>query len=147
MKYYIAYGSNLNVNQMLLRCPGAIQIGSTVIPDYRLTFRGNYKRNGVANIEPCAGGSVPVGIWAITESDEVALDRYEGFPRLYVKQDFRITVSRNDLVAMAYIMTPGHPFTTPSKAYLDTIWQGYLDFDFDVEVLLDAVAESLEVSQ
>ena len=32
-KYYIAYGSNLDVDQMLGRCPDAIEIGSDVIKD------------------------------------------------------------------------------------------------------------------
>lgn len=54
-KYYIAYGSNLDVDQMLRRCPDAITIGSSTIDGYRLVFRGN-SRSGVANIEPCEGG-------------------------------------------------------------------------------------------
>ena len=27
--YYLAYGSNLNVNQMLFRCPDAVKIGAS----------------------------------------------------------------------------------------------------------------------
>lgn len=33
-KYYIAYGSNLNVKQMKFRCPGAKVVGTSVIKDY-----------------------------------------------------------------------------------------------------------------
>ena len=29
-------------------------------------------------IEPKEGGEVPVAVWEVTESDETALDRYEG---------------------------------------------------------------------
>lgn len=97
-KYYIAYGSNLDVDQMLRRCPDAITIGSSTIDGYRLVFRGN-SRSGVANIEPCEGASVPVGIWSISPSDEDALDWYEGFPRLYVKQVFTLQV-RGKMVIM-----------------------------------------------
>ena len=32
-KYYIAYGSNLNVEQMRYRCPDAKIVGTSVIPD------------------------------------------------------------------------------------------------------------------
>ena len=78
-KFYLAYGSNLNVEQMKYRCPGAVMIGKTYLEDYRITFRGN-SRSGVANIEPRKGSRVPVGIWSITQTDEKALDRYEGFP-------------------------------------------------------------------
>ena len=72
-KYYIAYGSNLDVDQMLRRCPDALTIGCSAIDGYKLVFRGN-SRSGVANIEPCAGSSVPVGVWSISLSDEESLD-------------------------------------------------------------------------
>ena len=39
--YYLAYGSNLNVNQMKRRCPRAKIVGSTIIDDYRLMFKGS----------------------------------------------------------------------------------------------------------
>ena len=41
---YIAYGSNLNREQMALRCPDAKVVGIGEIKDYELLFRGN--RNG-----------------------------------------------------------------------------------------------------
>lgn len=129
MKYYIAYGSNLNMEQMLRRCPGAVVIGKTWLEGYRLTFRGRRSWGGVANIEPRPGSRVPVGIWRITERDEEALDIYEGFPRLYYKQEFSLVVDSNRITAMAYIMTPGRPWAPPARSYLDTIRQGYDDFD------------------
>ena len=36
MKYYLAYGSNLNKAQMTHRCPGAESIGAALINDYEL---------------------------------------------------------------------------------------------------------------
>ena len=39
-KYYIAYGSNLNLEQMARRCPTAKVVGSTTLKNYRLMFRG-----------------------------------------------------------------------------------------------------------
>ena len=35
-KYYLAYGSNLNIRQMSHRCPSAIPVGTAIIKDYRL---------------------------------------------------------------------------------------------------------------
>ena len=141
MKYYIAYGSNLNVNQMIYRCPDAVVIGTAVIHDYKLVFRGN-SRSGVANIEPCAGESVPVGIWAISPSGEQSLDRYEGYPWLYEKKTFSLPVNGRTVKAMAYVMTPGHKITVPTQYYLDTIREGYLDFGFDETPLLEAAANA-----
>ena len=114
-KFYLAYGSNLNVEQMKYRCPGAVMIGKTYLEDYRITFRGN-SRSGVANIEPRKGSRVPVGIWSITQTDEKALDRYEGFPFLYRKQEFRVKLpDLRTVTAIAYIMTPGRTWAQPSQ--------------------------------
>ncbi len=137
MKYYLAYGSNLNMRQMRLRCPDAVPISSAVILDYRLLFR-----RGVATIEPEKGASVPVGIWKITASDEKALDRYEGYPYLYTKKDFPMKLKDRKITAMAYIMTPGHPITPPRGGYLETIEKGYHDFGFDTGTLFEAAEES-----
>ena len=40
-RYYIAYGSNLNVRQMRMRCPTARIIGTSVLKDYELLFKGS----------------------------------------------------------------------------------------------------------
>lgn len=40
-RYYLAYGSNLNVQQMLYRCPTARIIGTSTIPNYQLLFKGS----------------------------------------------------------------------------------------------------------
>lgn len=137
-KFYLAYGSNLNVEQMKQRCPGAVMIGMTWLEDYRITFRGN-SRSGVANIEPRKGSRVPVGIWSITQGDERNLDRYEGYPWLYDKHEFRVKLpDLHTVSAIAYIMTPGRRWAAPSPYYLHTIKQGYEDFGFDRRNLLYA---------
>ena len=41
MKYYLAYGSNLNIRQMQMRCPGAKPVGTMVLEDYELLFKGD----------------------------------------------------------------------------------------------------------
>ena len=74
-RYYIAYGNNLNIPQTRMRCPGARIIGTSVIEDYELLFKGS-KTGSYLTIEPKAGASVPVAVWEVTEQDELALDRY-----------------------------------------------------------------------
>ena len=59
MKYYLAYGSNLNKEQMAYRCPGAIPVGTMMLEGYELLFRAP----GVLTIEENAEGKVPIGIW------------------------------------------------------------------------------------
>lgn len=84
-RYYIAYGSNLNIRQMKMRCPSARIIGTAEIPDYELLFKGS-KTGSYLTVEPKAGESVPVAVWETTAEDEEALDRYEGFPTFITKQ-------------------------------------------------------------
>lgn len=138
MKYYLAYGSNLNKAQMAKRCPDAVPIGKTKIPGYHLVFR-----RGVLTIEPCPGEFVPVAVWKISEEDEKALDRYEGFPRFYRKQYFPMMLRGGDVGdVMAYIMTDGFPIQEPSFAYLRTCSQGYKDFGIDTKPLIKAYRKS-----
>ena len=139
--YYLAYGSNLHMEQMMERCPDAIKIGIAVIPDYELLFRSNSKA-GVATIEPCKGSSVPVGVWGVSVRDEISLDRYEGWPWLYEKEIFQVELHGKEINALVYIMTPGHRIAPPSDYYLNVIKEGYRDFGFDTTPLLKAAAQA-----
>ena len=60
MKYYLAYGSNLNLTQMFHRCPHARVIGHTSLSDMRLVFRGS-KTGSYLTVEPDEAASVPAG--------------------------------------------------------------------------------------
>ena len=142
-RYYIAYGSNLNVRQMMMRCPTARLIGTSVIKDYRLMFKGS-QTGSYLTIEERNGGSVPVVIWEVTESDVAALDRYEGFPSLYYKKELRLqykdirTGGRRTVNAFAYIMYENRPIGIPSNFYMRTCLEGYDAFFFDRKVLAAA---------
>ncbi len=137
VRYYIAYGSNMNVEQMRHRCPRAVVVGTSTVKDYELLFRGG-KRGAVATIEPREGASVPVVIWSITPTDEKALDLYEGYPKLYEKENFVVELNGEEITAMAYIMTPGRAEGTPAPYYLQTIECGYDKFDIPKKGLFDA---------
>ena len=80
-RLYVAYGSNLNIRQMKYRCPGAKLYGRGVIEDYALQFKGQ-PHGAFATIAPKEGASVPVAVWEISEKNEQALDRYEGYPSI-----------------------------------------------------------------
>ena len=40
-RLYFAYGSNINLDQMAVRCPAATVVGPVVLDNYELLFRGN----------------------------------------------------------------------------------------------------------
>jgi len=141
-RLYIAYGSNLNLEQMAHRCPTAEVVGTAVLRDWRLWFRGG-NGGAVATVEREKGWKVPVLIWKIQPQDERALDRYEGWPFLYRKETLRLTMNGKRVRAMVYIMNEkGHPYGTPSAGYLGTIRKGYESAGFDSSILAHAVEDS-----
>lgn len=142
-RYYLAYGSNLNVRQMRMRCPTARIIGTATLENYRLMFKGS-KTGSYLTIEPEEGCSVPVGVWEVSERDELALDRYEGYPTFYYKKELELPITgiRTGKVrqrnAFVYIMHEDRPLGTPSNLYMRICMEGYSDFGFNYDVLWDA---------
>lgn len=146
-RYYIAYGSNLNVRQMRMRCPGARIIGTSEIKDYRLLFKGSMT-GSYLTIEPEEGATVPVAVWSVTEEDELALDRYEGCPSFYYKKELTLPVKGirtgkvRERKAFVYIMHEERPFGVPTGYYMRTCAEGYRYFGFDINTLFEAVTYS-----
>jgi gamma-glutamylcyclotransferase (GGCT)/AIG2-like uncharacterized protein YtfP len=145
-KYYLAYGSNLNVRQMRFRCLWAKPVGKTLLEGYRLIFCGR-DGSAVANIEPEQGASVPCALWRITAEDERALDSYEGFPQLYYKVTVRVPFGKRKISAMVYVMDNGHPIGMPSMGYLRTILDGYSDFEMDAAALAEAMMTASQANK
>jgi len=143
MKHYLAYGSNLNLEQMAFRCPDALPVGSAEIQGWQLAFRRGY-----LTIEPAEGSAVPVGIWLISEQDEKSLDRYEGFPRFYRKEYIETEIPYYDEArpCLVYIMNDGYPVQKPSPEYLLTVAKGYSDFGMGMLPLVEAYDRSTTVS-
>ena len=145
-KYYLAYGSNLNVRQMALRCPTAKPVGTAVIKNYKLLFKGS-KTGAYLTIEPKVGAEVPVAVWSVEPADEKRLDVYEGFPTFYYKTEIELPVryfSGKNVVrkAFVYIMHEERPLGLPSGSYVRTCLEGYSNFGFDESILLEALNNS-----
>ena len=151
-RYYIAYGSNLNIRQMRMRCPSARIIGTSEIPDYELLFKGS-KTGSYLTIEPKKGSRVPVAAWEVSAEDEQTLDRYEGFPAFYYKKEMLLPIKgirsgkirrRNTFV---YIMHEDRVLGVPSNFYMQTCLSGYKSFGFDPKFLHEAYDRSKEVER
>ena len=140
-RYYLAYGSNLNIEQMQMRCPLAKPVGSVLLEGYELLFRGCWGA-AVATVEPKAGSSVPCALWLITAQDERSLDCYEGFPRLYRKEMLPVQLGKRRMSVMTYVMNDGYDIARPGKSYLRTIRNGYKDFGLDSATLDMALRKS-----
>ncbi|ACV64604.1 AIG2 family protein [Desulfofarcimen acetoxidans DSM 771] len=135
--YYFAYGSNLHKEQMQNRCPDSIPIAKATLADYELTFKGNWRGNGVADIQPKDGDSVTGAIYKVSKFDRESLDRYEGYPRLYNRHV--IEVVREDtgeiVKAFVYRMLDHYMLTPPGEAYFSIIADGYSDWGIDIKNL------------
>ena len=135
MKYYLAYGSNLNKQQMEKRCPGAVPVGTMILKGYELVFKGPL------TIEKKRGGRVPLGLWEVNDEHEKALDRYEGYPYCYYKTEVTISGKKKGFV---YIMNNRGTSRPCSHGYYDICAEGYRDFGFDEKFLRDALRKALE---
>lgn len=148
-KYYLAYGSNLNIGQMRWRCPKARVLGIAEIANYRLLFKGS-KTGSYLTIEPFESGKVPVAVWEVSSADEERLDRYEGYPTFYYKKEMPITYTgirtrrKRNVMAFVYIMDESRPLGIPTRSYVETCRIGYHDFGFDEKVLQKALHDSME---
>ncbi|MBD5453567.1 MAG: helix-turn-helix domain-containing protein [Lachnospiraceae bacterium] len=136
---YVAYGSNLNIEQMSFRCPDAEAVGTGVIQDYRLTFKA-LGTCAFATIEPCEGESVPVAVWSVSRRDETALDRYEGYPSHYGREHVDVLMDGDGEIVngLVYIMNPRAVPLLPSQGYFEAVLSGYRSFGLDKKKLFDA---------
>ena len=146
MKYYLAYGSNLNKEQMGFRCPGAKAVGTAVLENYALMFKGS-GTGAYLTIEPKFGERVEVGVWEVNERHERLLDRYEGFPTFYYKKNVSVAVTLSDgnvkeIPAFVYIMCENRPYGLPSAEYIEICMAGFKNFGFD----LDNLGKALELT-
>ena len=148
-RYYIAYGSNLNIRQMRMRCPSARIIGTAEIQDHELLFKGS-QTGAYLTIEPKADSKVPVAVWSVTDGDEAALDRYEGFPTFYYKKEMCVPIKRIKSSktrirdCFVYIMHEERSIGVPSLAYVSICLEGYISFGFDEHYLAEAQMKSEE---
>lgn len=133
-KYYLAYGSNLNIKQMAYRCPTARPVGTAAIKGYELLFKGS-KTGAYLTIEKAENSSVPVAVWEVTEDDEKRLDVYEGCPTFYYKTEMEVTVNSRKIKAFVYIMHEDRPLGVPNRQYVHTCADGYMDFGFGLKHL------------
>lgn len=121
-------------------------VAKSWLHDHRLVFQGS-PNNAHANVIPAEGYDVPVLVWEISRYDEMALDRYEGVRGgYYTKEYVTIEVDGKPEEALIYMMSP-NPYGIPSDGYLETIAEGYKEFNFDIRVLNEAVQNAYEMTR
>lgn len=116
---YFAYGANLNLDGMNNRCPGNKPLCRGVLKGYRFMFKS------VADIEEAANHSVHGALYQITKEHLRSLDRFEGYPGLYIRKTVPvITEDGREVQAVVYQMTNRNHCARPYQGYLHTILTG-----------------------
>lgn len=133
--FYFAYGANTSVDSMAQRCPDAVRVGRGTLDGYKLSFRG------VASIERDEG-SMQGAVWAITRKCEKSLDRFEGYPTLYIKRRVPVLVNDRRIECMVYVMNTWRRHRDyPSPYYHNLLREGYQDFRMPYAQIAEALAD------
>lgn len=129
--YYFAYGSNLDLLQMQLRCPDARFVGTARLDGYRICFpRKSFVRDcAVISVEPSDNESVWGALYEIDRTTVGRLDEREGFsPEREAAKNAqnRVTVrvecsDGRIVLTETYVATPTENPGLPSPHYI-----GYL---------------------
>ncbi|HEY4520060.1 MAG TPA: gamma-glutamylcyclotransferase family protein [Candidatus Paceibacterota bacterium] len=116
MKRYFAYGSNMSEEQMAEpeRAPDAKKIGVAVLSNYEFFINAR----GVASISEKPSKFVQGIVYEISETDEKKLDKREGVPKYYTKQDI-LALDAFTYVATDNTNNPRSP--QKQKEYLEKI--------------------------
>ena len=133
MKYYFAYGSNLDVEQMKIRCPDSELVGESVLNGYKLAFTAESKMwgGGVADIVVNNGSEVWGVLYKVSDNDLTNLDRYEGVPDLYNRINVVVAAKNGTkFEAVSYGIVDKQEFVQPSTAYLSIILKAAKKFKF-----------------
>jgi gamma-glutamylcyclotransferase (GGCT)/AIG2-like uncharacterized protein YtfP len=120
---YAAYGSNMDPEQMLERCPHSPAAGTGWLNGWRLSFGGEEHGwdGALAMVVPDADSQVFVALYDLSPHDHELLDYWEGADTgLYNKIKLRVSTLEGDVLAWVYILD-GYEGGLPSARYLGLI--------------------------
>jgi len=129
MKYYFAYGSNMNFKQMKERCPDARFLKRAYLEGYRFVYDGYSKtrKGAVANIVEAEGKEVWGGLFEVSEECIKSLDSYEGYPISYKRKVLTVKDDKgNTYEAIVYLREPQQK-GKPSEEYRKMVLEGAKD--------------------
>lgn len=140
--YYFAYGSNMDINRLFKRCPDAEIVGTGYIIGYKLNFRTNSSKKGVANIEVLDNNILTGIIYKISMKDLLILDKCEGHPTTYKRTNIKMYCRKTDkeFMGITYIMQGNRKENLPTDEYLGYLLNGCKQFGLSanyIESVLD----------
>ena len=123
MPLYAAYGSNLDPDQMRMRCPYSPTRGTGWIEGWRITFGGESIgwEGSLATLVEDPFGRVFVMLYDVPREDEARLDEWDGAAMgVYRKIRVRVHTLEGDVLAWTYVLND-YEGGLPSARYLGTM--------------------------
>ena len=127
--YYFAYGSNLNHKQTNCRCPDNKYIARVYLDNYKFVYDGCSSNRGgaVANILELSDSIVWGGLYEISKSDLVKLDKREGYPNIYDRKELKVKDDQGNIYKAITYFRIGEKIGIPSSEYRKIIIDGAKD--------------------
>jgi gamma-glutamylcyclotransferase (GGCT)/AIG2-like uncharacterized protein YtfP len=144
---YFAYGANLYRKEMFRLCPNSHYVGFARLNNYSLRIalpQEAPKGPGWATVVPKQGCHVPGGLFLLHPNDLNALDEFEDYPNIYLREEVAIETKDRTQTAMIYRMREPLRPAIPTPAYVETLRRGFGEFRFS-EKLLEVALESTPI--
>ena len=122
--YYFAYGTNLNKKIFLKKFKNAKLFKKYTLKNYKVVFRTKYI---IPDLQRKINSKVQGLIYKIDKNIENKLDKYEEYPRLYIKKYFKYKKKK----VMFYYMKKKTLSLKPRGYYFKIMMEGYQQNKFN----------------
>ena len=119
---YFAYGSNMNFDQMQIRCPGSIFLLPAYLKDWLYFINGD----GYAGIKQNKNSLTHGCLWRLDQKHWQSLDHYEAVDEGFYRQvDVTVTTKPNGVEQLVTTyLSNNQSFGIPSKSYQEGVIEG-----------------------
>ena len=121
--YYFAYGTNLNKKIFLKKFKNAKLFKKYTLKNYKVVFRTKYI---IPDLQRKINSKVQGLIYKIDKNIENKLDKYEEYPKLYIKKYFKYKKKK----VMFYYMKKKTSPVKPRGYYFKVMKNGYRQNNF-----------------
>lgn len=134
---YFAYGSNISEYRMKNeRNVNFFSRKFAILENYKLVFNKVSKKNcylGFANVVPSLSDIVEGALYEIEDSDIKMIDKFEGHPKHYIREEIEVFCDGEKVKAIVYIANSSmiRKNILPDKNYMKYILEGKDIFSSD----------------